>query len=79
VIVVAEGLPYDLLQVPEAPAYLALYAQNRWEAPEPAHEPMLEALANALVGRRGPQGRLPVELPGLFPRGHGLSYPGPGR
>ncbi len=79
VIVVAEGLPYDLLRVPEAPAYLALYAQNRWEAPEPAHEPMLEALVNVLVGRSAPQGRLPVELPGLFPRGHGLSYQGQGR
>ncbi len=74
VIVVAEGLPYDLIQVPEAPAYLALYAQNRWEAPEPAHGPMFEALADVILGRWSPQGRLPVDLPGLFPRGHGLSY-----
>lgn len=62
-VVVAVGDPYDLLQFPEVPAYLATYGSD---------EPSLEAAARVLLGTVRPQGRLPVSLPGLYPVGHGL-------
>ncbi|HEX9118818.1 MAG TPA: beta-N-acetylhexosaminidase, partial [Anaerolineae bacterium] len=59
-VVAAVGRPYDLLQFPDAPVYLATYGS----AP-----PSLEALARVLRGEAAPAGRLPVDLPGLYQRG----------
>ena len=63
VIVVAVRGPYDLMAFPAAPTYLASYGAN---------PPALEALAAVLNGKLKPAGRLPVELPGLYPIGAGL-------
>jgi len=56
-IVVAVGMPYDLLAFPEASAYLVTYS-NRDIA--------LATAAQVLFGLRAAQGRLPVSLPGLY-------------
>lgn len=63
VIVVAVRGPYDLMAFPAAPTYLASYGAN---------PPVLDALAAVLHGKVKPAGRLPVELPGLYPVGAGL-------
>jgi beta-N-acetylhexosaminidase len=63
-VVVASGDPYDLLEFPEVPAYLAIYGSD---------EPSLDAAARVLLGLWRAQGRLPVSLPGLYPMGHGLT------
>lgn len=62
-IVVAIASPYDLLSFPQVSTYLATYSDV------PAS---LQAVANVLCGKAKPTGRLPVDLPGLFPLGHGL-------
>ncbi|MCZ7581965.1 MAG: glycoside hydrolase family 3 C-terminal domain-containing protein [Deltaproteobacteria bacterium] len=59
-VIVALATPYDLLAFPEAPAYLAAYS-NRNLA--------VTAVAEILFGLRNPAGRLPVDLPGLYPAG----------
>ncbi|MGB9300647.1 MAG: glycoside hydrolase family 3 C-terminal domain-containing protein, partial [Anaerolineae bacterium] len=61
VIAVALDSPYDLLSYPEVSTYLATYGR----APV-----SMEALAQVLFGIEVPRGRLPVELPGLYPAGH---------
>ena len=66
-IVVSLRAPYDLLCFPEIPCYIATYGTNTVS---------LNALARVLVGLEKPRGRLPVELPGIFPIGHGLSQKG---
>lgn len=63
IVVVALRTPYDLLAFPEVPAYLCAYG----DTPAP-----VAAAARVLVGQLGPQGTLPVSLPGLYPRGYGL-------
>jgi beta-N-acetylhexosaminidase len=64
-VVVAMRSPYDLMYLPGTiPTYLAVYG---------ASPPTLEALAAVLVGQARPQGRLPVELPGLYKLGDGLT------
>ncbi|HEY7982655.1 MAG TPA: beta-N-acetylhexosaminidase [Ktedonobacterales bacterium] len=60
-IAVAAHNPYDLLAYPEVGTYLATYEHTA---------PAMEALAAVLWGERAPVGRLPVALPGLYPRGH---------
>ncbi|GIQ69936.1 beta-N-acetylhexosaminidase [Xylanibacillus composti] len=65
VVVVAVRNPYDLLAFPDVPAYLAVY-ENRPQ--------MMEALAEVLVGKHSPSGRLPVQLMDQYPIGWGLSY-----
>ncbi|HOO63724.1 MAG TPA: glycoside hydrolase family 3 protein [Synergistaceae bacterium] len=57
--------PYDLLKVPEAEACLCTYG----DVPS-----SLEALGAVLRGEKLPQGALPVELPGLYPRGWGMRH-----
>ena len=52
-IVVATRSPYDLLALPDAPTYLAIYGAN---------PPMLDTLAEVLTGKVTPHGKLPVEL-----------------
>lgn len=57
--------PYDLTVLPEAETALACYGDT---------PPTLKALAAILLGEIRPSGRLPVELPGLYPRGWGVSW-----
>lgn len=61
VIVVALAAPYDLLYAPQASTYVAIYGVN------PA---TLEALKGVLTAPSTARGRLPVDLPGLYPIGH---------
>jgi beta-N-acetylhexosaminidase len=65
-IAVATHNPYDLLAYPDVDTYLATYEQTA---------PAMEALASVLWGEREPVGRLPVALPGLYPRGHRAALP----
>jgi beta-N-acetylhexosaminidase len=55
-LVLAAGDPYDLLEFPEVPAYLATYGPDG---------PSLDAAARVMVGSLRPGGRLPITLPGL--------------
>ncbi|MGB9863351.1 MAG: glycoside hydrolase family 3 N-terminal domain-containing protein [Candidatus Saccharicenans sp.] len=63
VVVLSFGSPYFLRHFPEVDAYLCLYR----DTPETQ-----ELGARALFGEIRLAGKLPVSLPGLFPRGHGL-------
>lgn len=63
VVALSFGSPYFLRHFPEVDGYLCLY-RNTPETQELA--------AMALSGEIGISGRLPVSLPGLYPRGHGL-------
>jgi beta-N-acetylhexosaminidase len=63
VVAVSFGSPYFLRHFPEVDGYLCLY-RNTSETQELA--------AKALCGEITIFGHLPVSLPGLFPRGHGL-------
>lgn len=60
-VVVGAGNPYELLRFPDVGTYLAAYG------PDPAS---MCAAARILSGDLHPAGRLPVALPGLYPRGH---------
>ena len=62
-VVVALRSPYDLLMFPEQPTYVAIYGEV---------SPSLEAMADLLCGKIQPKGLLSVDLPGLYPFGHGL-------
>ncbi|HEX9412668.1 MAG TPA: glycoside hydrolase family 3 N-terminal domain-containing protein [Ktedonobacterales bacterium] len=62
VIGVAVHNPYDLVAFPELRTYVVTYEYT---------PPVMEAAARVLWGEVTPQGRLPVALPGLYPRGHG--------
>ncbi len=62
-VVVATGNPYELAQFPEVGTFVATYG------PDPAS---LAAAARILCGQLLPKGRLPVSVPGLYPRGHAL-------
>ena len=55
--------PYDLMALPAVGGYLCSYGDRPVS---------LRALGAVLMGRGVPQGRLPVELPGLYPRGWGM-------
>jgi len=63
VIVISFGNPYLLAAMPNARTYLAAYS------PYPVSQ---RAAARALAGEIDIAGKLPVSLPGLYPRGHGL-------
>lgn len=62
-IVAALRTPYDLSKFPTQPTYMCAYG---------IHEPSLSALADAIFGRRGITGHLPVSIPALYPIGHGI-------
>jgi beta-N-acetylhexosaminidase len=62
-VTVAMRTPYDLADYPAAVTHLCTYSIV------PAS---VDALADALFGRVPVRGRLPVEIPGLYPRGHGM-------
>ncbi len=61
--VLATGNPYDLGQFPEVGTFVATYG---------ADPTSMVAAARVLCGQLPPKGRLPVTLPGLYRRGHGL-------
>ncbi|TMC73769.1 MAG: glycoside hydrolase family 3 protein [Chloroflexi bacterium] len=63
VAVVALRGPYDILSVPEIPAYLCAYDSR---------EPSLIAAAEILLGERKPSGSLPAVIPGVFSLGAGM-------
>ncbi|MVA75774.1 glycoside hydrolase family 3 protein [Auraticoccus sp. F435] len=75
VVVVSLGIPYDLAGAAEADAALATYALN---VNAVSSEPVLEALADVLVGDAEPGGRLPVTVGELYPYGTGAGQPAPG-
>ncbi len=66
VVVVALRDPYDLMNVKSTTTMIATYSST---------QPSLEALANMLLGKAKPQGKLPVDLPDLYPLGYGISIP----
>lgn len=63
-VVVSLRTPYDLASFPTAPCYVAAYCDV------PA---ALDAVARVLCGQLTPAGHLPVEIPGLYPLGHGMT------
>ncbi len=63
-LIVSFGNPYLLLAFPEAPAYLIAWS------PFPVSQ---RAAARAILGEIPISGKLPISLPGLHPRGHGLA------
>ncbi len=63
-VTVALRTPWDLLAYPVARSHVCSYG---------ILPPSMEALAAALLGETPFAGRLPVEIAGLHPRGHGLT------
>jgi len=61
--VVSLRSPYDILAVPQVPLYMCAY-YGRATA--------VNAVADVLLGKAKAQGRLPVEIPGLFKLGAGI-------
>jgi beta-N-acetylhexosaminidase len=62
-VVVALRTPYDLRRMPWVGTFVCAYTSV---------EPAVVALAEVLFGETPAAGHLPVELPGLYPRGHAL-------
>jgi len=62
---VALRTPYDLLRLPWLDTFVCAYTSV---------EPSVLALVDVLFGETPAVGRLPVELPGLYPRGHALTH-----
>lgn len=62
-LVVSFGNPYLLLAIPDSPSYLVAYS------PFPVSQ---RAAAKAVLGEIEIGGKLPVSLPGLYPRGVGI-------
>jgi beta-N-acetylhexosaminidase len=67
-VTVALRTPWDLLAYPMARAHVCTYG---------ILPPTMEALVAALLGEAPFEGRLPVAIGGLYPRGHGLVAGGP--
>jgi beta-N-acetylhexosaminidase len=63
VVLIALRDPFDLLAIPDAPCLLAAYGEGEIE---------MRAAMDVLFGAAQPVGRLPVAIPGLYPRGHGM-------
>jgi len=62
-IAIAFGTPYLLREVPSLPTYFCAYGI----------QPVMQtAVARALFGEAHVSGRLPVTIPGLYPRGSGI-------
>lgn len=66
VVIVSYGSPYLLRQFPRAPVYLAAYGSAQSSQ---------SAAVGALFGEFPVGGKLPVTLPGLYDRGHGIDLP----
>ncbi|MCR4425577.1 MAG: glycoside hydrolase family 3 protein [Firmicutes bacterium] len=64
VVAIAIRNPYDILAYPEVDTYLVTYGYR---------ECSIKAAVEVILGDITPKGRLPVAIPGLYPRGHGLS------
>ncbi|HEX2998854.1 MAG TPA: glycoside hydrolase family 3 N-terminal domain-containing protein [Armatimonadota bacterium] len=64
-VVIALRTPYDLAVFPEVDTYVTAYGFRRVT---------LEALAQLLWGEMIPGGKLPVEIPGLYPVGYGMEH-----
>jgi beta-N-acetylhexosaminidase len=62
--VVSLRSPYDVMDFAEIPAYLCTYHTR---------DVGCQAAAEVLVGARAPQGKLPVDIPGVFPIGAGMT------
>ncbi|MBE3073730.1 MAG: glycoside hydrolase family 3 protein, partial [Actinobacteria bacterium] len=62
-VTVALRTPWDLLAYPSARTHICSYG---------ILPPSMEALAAALLGETPFVGRLPVDIAGLYARGHGL-------
>lgn len=62
-VTVALRTPWDLLAYPSARTHVCTYG---------ILPPSMDALAAALLGEAGFAGRLPVDIGGLHPRGHGI-------
>ena len=62
-VLVALRTPYDLRALPSAGTFLATYGDT---------EPSVAALGKILRGVVAPKGRLPVDIPGLYPLGWGI-------
>lgn len=65
-VVISFGNPYLLLAMPETPAYLIAWSP---------FQVTLRAAARAVSGTIPVGGRLPISLPGLYGRGHGIELP----
>ncbi len=63
VVAISFGNPYVFTQIPEVDAYLCAYGRQ---------ENLQKAAAQALFGEIDIRGKLPVTIPGYYPRGHGL-------
>jgi beta-N-acetylhexosaminidase len=63
-VTVALRTPWDLLAYPTARTHACTYG---------IRPPSMGALAAALLGETPFAGRLPVDIAGLHPRGHGLT------
>jgi beta-N-acetylhexosaminidase len=63
-VTVALRTPWDLLAYPSARTHVCTYG---------ILAPSMEALADALLGEAPFAGRLPVDIAGLHPRGHGIT------
>ena len=66
-VLVALRSPYDLSVFPEKATQIAIYGEAL---------PSLEAMARLLCGAIEPSGLLPVDIPGLYGFGDGLTTPG---
>jgi beta-N-acetylhexosaminidase len=66
VIVVANGNPYLIRQLPNVGSYLVTYGVG---------DALERAAGRALIGRAPIGGKVPVSLPGFFTRGEGLARP----
>ncbi|OYD09010.1 beta-N-acetylhexosaminidase [Paludifilum halophilum] len=66
VIVLGLDTPYDLLSFPRVSTYLALYSSN---------PVALRAAVKGITGEIPITGKLPVEIPGMYPAGHGRTQP----
>lgn len=62
-VVISFGNPYLLMAIPDSPSYLLAYS------PFPVSQ---RAAAKAVLGEIEINGKLPVSLPGLYSRGHGI-------
>jgi beta-N-acetylhexosaminidase len=62
-VTVALRTPWDLLAYPSSRTHVCSFG---------ILAPSMEALADALLGAAPFQGRLPVDIAGLHPRGHGI-------
>lgn len=62
-VVISFGNPYLLLAMPETPAYMIAWSP---------FQVSLRAAARAVSGTIPVGGRLPISLPGLYARGHGI-------